>query len=422
MSTTGRVDESTRVRWVVVTLAFLAVVLDGFDAVALATVVPTLSKQWHIAPAAFTVPLVLTNIGVVLGYLCSGWLRARLGGRVLLVGGVALFALATMGVAALLPLRSVLMLTVLRLLTGMGLGSVLPVAVSLSTEHSPGRRRELVAVIVTLGVTSGSTLGGLFGARLLKTMGPAGVFWVSGILPLILAGLLAWRVPEPPPVAPEQAMKDRARFGRLFTPDLRTNTLLLWAYAFLVFVASYTLTSWVPTLLTGYGFSPSEAPLGQGFYSFGGVIGGIVLIPLAARIGIARVLMITPALGAVCMVVAARAPLGKTALLIALGGAGAGVVASQIGSVTMAVSLYSAETRTTGVGWTAALGRIGSIVGPGIAGILIGLALPGKNIVLITAVPVLVAAGCAMLILRRQRAAPVSTTANETVAPPVSER
>lgn len=103
MSTTGRGDESTRVRWVVVTLAFLAVVLDGFDAVALAIVVPTLSKQWHIAPAAFTVPLVLTNIGVVLGYLCSGWLRARLGGQVLLVGGVTLFALATMGVAALLP-------------------------------------------------------------------------------------------------------------------------------------------------------------------------------------------------------------------------------------------------------------------------------------------------------------------------------
>lgn len=340
----------------------------------------------------------------------------------LLVGGVTLFALATMGVAALLPLQSVLMLTVLRLLTGMGLGSVLPVAVSLSTEHSPARRRELVAVIVTLGVTSGSTLGGLFGSSLLKTIGPAGVFWVSGILPLILAGLLSWRVPEPPPVAPEGAIKDRAKLGRLFTPELRANTLLLWTYAFLVFVASYTLTSWVPTLLTGYGFSPSEAPLGQGFYSFGGVIGGIVLIPLAARIGIGRALIIMPLLGTVCMVVAARAPLGKTALLLALGGAGAGVVSSQIGQLTMAVSLYSAATRTTGVGWTAALGRIGSIVGPGIAGILIGLALADKDIVLITAAPVLIAAGCAMLILRRQRTAPASTPTGETATRPVSER
>ncbi|HWN31381.1 MAG TPA: hypothetical protein VNP03_01505, partial [Pseudonocardia sp.] len=87
---------------------------------------------------------------------------------------------------------------------------------------------------------------------------------------------------------------------------------------------------------------------------------------------------------------------------------------SQIGQLTLAVSLYSTGTRTTGVGWAAALGRAGSIVGPGVAGILIGLALAGKDIVLITAVPVVIAAACATAIwrIRRSRSAQV-TTADE---------
>src|SRR5882757_684151 len=401
--------EPEAIGWAVVAPAFLAVLLDGFDAAALAVVVPTLARAWAFSPAAFTVPLVLTNIGVVLGYLCSGWLAARLGRRRLLAGGVALFAVATLGVALLLPLESLAVLTGLRLVTGLGLGAVLPAAVSLATAHSPTRRRELVAVIVTLGLTSGATLGGFFGGRLLLTVGADGVFWVAGLLPLLLIGPLAWRVSEPETVAAQGAAKDEARLARLFTPELRMNTALLWTFAFLVFVAAYTLTSWVPTLLTSYGFSPTRAPLGLAFVSFGGLLGGIALIPLAARIGIARALIVMPAIGVVCMLVVSRADLGDTALLLLLGGAGAGVVSSQIGQLTMAVSLYSTGARTTGLGWASALGRAGSIVGPGIAGILIGLALPGKDILLLTAVPVLVAAACAVLLWRRSRAPAAQT-------------
>jgi MFS transporter, AAHS family, 4-hydroxybenzoate transporter len=422
--------QPTGVRWPIVVLAFLAVLLDGFDAAALAIAVPTLAVHWAVPTVAFTVPLVLTNIGVVVGYLCSGWLAARLGRRRLLIGGVALFAVATLAVAATLGLRSVPTLSVLRLVTGLGLGLVLPVAVSLTTEHNPARRRELVAVIVTLGLTAGSSVGGFFGGGLLRGLGTAGVFWVSGLAPLVLVAVLVAALPraDSPTVRAESPTvradlpagsggspaagargavpeRDDARLGRLFAPGLGGNTALLWTFAFLVFVAAYTMTSWVPTLLTGYGFSPTQAPLGLACLSLGGVLGGVALIPLATSIGIARTLIVMPALGAACMIIAARAPLGRTGLLIALAGAGAGLVASQIGQLTMAVTLYPASARTTGVGWTSALGRAGSIVGPGVAGVLIGLALAGKDIVLIAAAPVLVAGCCAAAIWLRRRSA-----------------
>ena len=397
--------EPGRVRRSLVALAFLAVLLDGFDAAALAVAVPTLSREWGVPAAGFTLPLVLTNIGVVLGYLSSGWLGARWGRRRLLIGGVVLFAAATCAVAALLGLRSIPLLTALRVITGMGLGAVLPAAVSLSTEYSPTRRREVVAVVVTLGLTSGATLGGFFGGRLLLTIGADGVFWVAGLLPLVLAAALVRWVPDAPSAAPAhaEAAREEARLGGLFAPAMRANTALLWAFAFLVFVAAYTLTSWTPTLLTGYGFSPTRAPLGLAFVSFGGLLGGLALIPLAAKVGIARSLVLMPTFGVVCMVIAARADIGDTGLLLALGGAGAGLVAGQIGQLTMAVSLYSAGARTTGIGWVSAMGRAGSIIGPAIAGVLIAFALAGKDIVLLTGIPVLVAAGCALALARRSR-------------------
>lgn len=149
----------------------------------------------------------------------------------------------------------------------------------------------------------------------------------------------------------------------------------------------------------------SQAPIGLAFLSLGGVIGGIVLLLLAARKGITFALMVMPAIGAVSMVAAATVGTDHTALLLALAGSGAGVTASQIGQLTLAVAMYSSATRTAGVGWAAALGRVDSIVGPATAGILLALSLPGDDIVLLTAIPVVVAAVSAAVLWRLPHAA-----------------
>lgn len=403
--------EPTAIRWRVVVLTFLAVLLDGFDTAALAFVVPTLARAWETVPASFTLPLVLTNAGVVVGYLSCGWLGARLGRRRVLIGGVALYGAGSAAAALVIPLESLTALSVVRLITGFGLGVVLPIAVSLSTSHSPARRREVVSIIVTLGLASGITIGGFTGGALIQTVGVTGVFWIGGALPLVLAIVMWWVLVDPPRGEDGAAARDDARVGRLFVADLRSNTLLLWTFSFLVFVAAYTLTSWVPTLLTEYGFSPTRAPLGLAYVSLGGILGGLALIPVAARLGVARALVLATALGVICMAIASRFDLGTVPLLLVLGGAGMGVVAGQIGQLAMAVSLYPIGTRTTGVGWAAALGRIGSIVGPGIAGILLALSLPARDIILLTAIPVLVACLCAVVIRRRNAGAPTRTDA-----------
>ncbi|WP_116203587.1 MFS transporter [Amycolatopsis circi] len=395
---------SKTIHWPVVLLCFLAVLLDGFDTAALSFTIPTLSHEWGSAPAAFTLPLVLTNIGVVMGYLAAGYVGARMKARSVILTGVLIFAGATVLTAAILHLKSMPVFAATRLVTGLGLGLVLPAGVSLATKHSAESRRELVSVAVTLGLASGSSLGGFFGGKLLHSVGSAGVFYVAGLAPLVLAAVMAAVLPAREPAVATTA-KQEAKVSRLFGEGLRLPTSLIWAFSFLIFITAYVLISWVPTLLTGYGFAAGKAPLGLAFLTLGGIAGGLVLIPLAARIGITRALILMPAIGAVCMVLVATVPLGETLLFLLLAGAGFGVTAGQIGQLTLAVSIYPASTRTTGVGWAAALGRIGSIVGPGVAGLLLALALSAQTIVLATAVPVLVAIACAVGLSRvRSRA------------------
>lgn len=404
--------------WTILVIAFCAVMLDGFDTATLAFAVPSMADNWGLAKSDFTLPLVLTNIGVVIGYLCSGPLGARVGRKRLLVCGLAVFGAFTAATAATIAAQSIPLLSALRFLTGVGLGAVLPVAVSIAADHSAKRRRELVSVIVTLGLASGGTLGGFTGGWMLEHIKVEGVFWVAGLLPLIVAVLVALFVTTPPVAPQAMSEKEQAGVARLFEPELRTNTLLLWGFSFLVFIAAYTLQSWVPSLLTGYGFTKSEAPLGLAFVSLGGMVGGVLLIPLAARIGITRSLLVMPSVAIVCMIVVSRVEMPDMGLLLLLGGAGAGLTASQIGQLTMAVSLYPDGARTTGVGCAAALGRIGSIVGPGAAGILMAAALSSQNIVLLAAIPVLGALICAVVITSRSSSHPVlpgRTVARPTV-------
>jgi MFS transporter, AAHS family, 4-hydroxybenzoate transporter len=75
------------------------------------------------------------------------------------------------------------------------------------------------------------------------------------------------------------------------------------------------------------------------------------------------------------------------------------VVGAQIGMNALAAGLYPTSIRSTGVGWALGVGRIGSIIGPVAGGILLSLGWNAQSVVLIAAVPTLLA-GLAVFALR----------------------
>jgi AAHS family 4-hydroxybenzoate transporter-like MFS transporter len=86
-------------------------------------------------------------------------------------------------------------------------------------------------------------------------------------------------------------------------------------------------------------------------------------------------------------------------LMIATFLAGFGVVGAQIGMNALAAGLYPTAIRSTGVGWALGVGRIGSIIGPLAGGILLSFGWNAQSVVLIAAIPALLA-GMAVIVLR----------------------
>ncbi|MEU8617281.1 MFS transporter [Streptomyces sp. NPDC048623] len=385
-------------------LVFAVLLLDGYDTTALGFVVPALAQEWGRQPAAFTPALVATNIGVVIGYLVCGRLSARFGRRKVITSGTVLFGI---GSALTALVHDPSQLTGVRALTALGLGIVLPTSVSLVADQSPTSRRSAHTVAVTLALSVGAAAGGLVGGRLIAALGWTSVFWLGAVLPAVLApALYRWLPPEPDGAESRTAPGGKAAPGvrALFPAGAGVSTVLLWGFAFLVFTTMFALQAWLPTLLaTGYGVTPEQAPLGSAALGFGGVVGGALLVPVAARFGVPRALAVAVPVAGVLLVAVSRTGTSGSGLFLLIAAAGAGIAVGVVGQAALAAGMYSSEARTTGIAWAAAMGRAGSVAGPAAVGALIGAGVSGQDVILLTVVPVAGAALIALVVAVRTR-------------------
>ncbi len=391
---------SAAARWRLVIIAFITIVLDGFDTTSISFVVPTLAVEWGLSPAAFTSAFVTTSVGAVVGYLASGSLTNRLGARKAILCSVLVFAL---GSFLTVLAQSVFVLATLRLITGIGLGMVLAPTVAMATENFPAHRRELITILVVSGVGFGSVLGGVFGGRLIAAHGWASIYWVGGFLPLVLLPFLWFGLPRDRMDGnkhPNPAEKGTVR--SLFAGPLAGSTALLWIFSFSIFTALYALVLWMPTLLLGFGFAPRETALGAASMGAGGLLGVMLLIPLFSKFGTARVLVFASFLSMAAIVAVSYGHWDRAGLLLWIALVGMGLQAGTMGQSALAVGIYSGASRATGVGCAAAAGRIGSIVGPAIGGLLLSLKVSTQDAILTACIPILIGAIAAMAIYYRR--------------------
>ncbi|WP_326836478.1 MFS transporter [Amycolatopsis rhabdoformis] len=382
------------VRWSSLVLLFLAILTDGFDTAAFSFVVPVLGREWGRTPAEFTPALVATNVGVVVGYLVCSKLTARWGRRAVVWSAVAFFSVSVLTTALA---GSVAVLTVIRFVTGVGLGAVLPAAVSLGATCVPVLRRGSAAIGVTLGISAGGTVSGLVGGAMIAHLGWQSVFWLPGVLSMGLAVLLWWKLVRPeaqvsqaqaPAASAEteaaQPVRDYSGVRSLLSRGLAGRTALLWGFSFLALGCGYIIQSWLPTLLVQAGYRAGQVSFGTAAFSFGALVAGVLLVIVTARWGIPRVIAILCGLGVVCLgVFASTSPSFSGALVLSVL-IGIGTGAATKGQSAIAVLTYPENCHTAGVAWSAALGRVGSIAGPGLVGLLLSLHVSVSGILSVT--------------------------------------
>src|SRR5580658_2543217 len=155
--------------------AALAFGVDGMANQVLGLAIPALLRDWGVSRASFAPVAALGLIGVAIGAALGGMLGDRFGRRAGLIGSVLLFGIMTTGTAFVHGMTS---LTCLRLLAGLGVGGAIPSGM--------------------VFIPVGGLLAGIVATAVLPQFGWRGLFLIAGALPLLLALVFAFVLPESP--------------------------------------------------------------------------------------------------------------------------------------------------------------------------------------------------------------------------------
>lgn len=432
---TAEAVRSESVNVPVVVLGFLILVVDGIDQATTAVTVPRLALDWGVPPSAFTLPVVATNLGIVVGYMIGGRVAARIRNAPTLYAGLAVVVVGSAASALVLGAESVPLLTLARVVAGVGIGVVLPISIAVTTSLNPDTAKERITVVMALGLIAGVGVGGLVGGALLSWWGASGIFWVAAfitvIIGLVATTVLPWhdvglRAPHGgttvPGPGPGHEPGETGRVRDLLAHGSATTTVLLWGFAFLVFITVHLLTSWTPAILVMYRFDPTSAPIGLAYLSLGAALGGLALVWLVARWSVGRAMIAAAVIAFVFLCLIGLAGWGGQVLLLLLVGAGVGTGGCQVAMLAMAVSMYSPAARPVGVGYAAAAGRVGSIVGPLVGGALLATSFGPSVVILIASVPMVIAFLVAIALSRRPAAGGAAAQRRPRLRPRIRAR
>jgi MFS transporter, AAHS family, 4-hydroxybenzoate transporter len=386
------------IQWRIILLCALVAACDGFDTQAIAFVAPAISKLWGVPPPQFGAIFSAGLVGLALGAFLFGSLADRLGRK-----SVILFCVALFGISSILTTLSsgMIELAAWRFLTGLGLGGVLPNLIATTNEVGSEKHKNRLVMLMFCGFPLGATIGGLVSAPLIGAYGWHSVFITGGVLPLALLPLLYVHLPQtgrrvsPTPEVDGGAHRAN-NIALLFGDGRAVPTLLLWTAFFSNLLVMYFLVNWLPSLLTIAGSSLSVATLSTALLNLGGIVGAVLLSRLINGPHALLALACAYGVASLALLLIARAEGNILILLTGAGVAGAVVVGGQIAMNAVTASFYPAQIRSTGVGWALGIGRIGSIVGPLLGGLLLGSGWQGTSAVMFAIIPTLVAA-CALL-------------------------
>jgi MFS transporter, AAHS family, 4-hydroxybenzoate transporter len=396
-----------------------ALFMDGFDVQSIAYAGPNISKEWSLGPGALG-PVFGSGIaGLMLGALIFSPVADRIGRRPVLISCVLIFGICTIATAWA---DSISTLMAIRLFTGLGLGGAMPNAIALTSEYSPARRRSIMVVVVFCGYSIGAGCCGFLAAHIMPLFGWRAVFYLGGCVSLLIAPLLITALPESirilalkgtdgPRVAdilrrldPSLVLGEQTRFiahvkapegspvRQLFTEGRALATILLWITFFMSLLDLLLLSQWLPTVINNVGVSVKTAVIATSLFQTGGAVGALLLGWLMDRLGGYLVLSITYALAAVFIALVGAAGAEVDVVMLGILGAGFCIVGGQIGLNALAAIFYPATMGSTGVGWALGIGRLGSLVGPVICGIMLSYGWDTRTILFVAAVPALISA------------------------------
>ncbi|MCG8503898.1 MAG: MFS transporter, partial [Sphingomonadales bacterium] len=289
-------------------LCILVAVIDGLDFVAMGVVAPLMMRDIEFSHGQLGAILALTQVGAAIGALTLGKAADRFGRKRLIIISLLLIALFTW-LTAVAP--SFEALAIVRFMVGLALTGALPATLALTSELAPERYRATIVAFAVAGFPLGAAIGSLAGGAIAEASGWQMVFYFGAALPLVLALVIHYILPESPrflaltdnrarrigptmaklvpgidvdtlwepisklraPASDQEQSRVPAEIRALFAKEFATPTLMLWALLFCSGVLSNVMLVWLPTIFDQAGLSVGYAARVVGAINIGAVLG-----------------------------------------------------------------------------------------------------------------------------------------------------
>jgi AAHS family 3-hydroxyphenylpropionic acid transporter len=384
---------------VTIGLCLIVALLEGLDLQSTGVAAPRMAREFHLAVAQMGWAFSIGALGLLPGAAIGGRLADKLGRKRVLMLSVALFGLFSIATTQVWDLNSLL---AARFLTGLGLGAAMPNLIALCAEAASPDQRNTAVGAMYCGMPFGAALAAVIGIVSPGDESWRHIFYVGGVGPLLVLPLLAIFMRESAHfVAARSGVAGARGVGEapsgiaqaLWKEGRAGTTVALWISYLGTLIVLYFLINWLPSLVLSRGLSRVQSSVVQMMFNIGGGIGAIVIASLMDRIGKRRTVT-----GMYLGIAAALAALvaASGGVSMACGGllAGLFLVGGQSVLYALASSIYPTQVRGTGVGAAVAVGRMGSILGPLIAGQLLAIG-QSASVLLSASIPLIAVAAVA---------------------------
>lgn len=390
---------------VTVAICFLIAVIEGLDIQAAGIAAAGIREDFGLDKSQLGVFFSAGILGLLPGALVGGRVADRIGRKKVLICSTAVFALFTLFTAWVNSFHSLL---AVRFLAGAGLGAAMPILITLASEAVTPQNRGRAVGLMYCGMPVGAAILSLiattdFGANWKN------VFYLGGLLPIIVIPLMMWLLPESKEYLKTKKLAENATaaeaapqgsFKDLFNTENRTRTFCIWVSYFFTLMVVYIMLSWLPSLFTELGFTRKDGATAQFYFMVSATIGTIILGMLTDRWKKAYVIILMYG-GILAGLFALNGAGSLTQMYMASALVGAFVIGCQGVLYAFGGIVYPTEVRGTGVGVGSAVGRIGAMLGPAIAGQLLAAGF-GAAGVISAAIPCIIISAIFMLLLVRR--------------------
>ncbi|WP_182084407.1 MFS transporter [Aureimonas sp. ME7] len=426
----------SRQQWLLAILCFAIVLCDGMDVAVMGFLAPAIIEGWGISRPEFGFVMGAAPIGLAVGAIVAGSSSDWFGRRKVLLASVLAFGVLTFLTSYA---QTTTQMALLRFLTGLGLGAAMPNTTTLLSEYVPQRSRSFLLATMFTGFNFGSAIIGFVAAYMLPRYGWQSVLHFGAVIPLALCAVLFFLLPESArfmvvrghsvdrirrvlsrvsgadlsgvraftlheePVAAKQPV------AVLFSPAFRVRTFSLWVCYFMGLLVIYLSTSWLPTMMKDANMSIDRAANVTAMFQLGGTVGAIVVGLAMDRFGAARSIATAYLLGGISLILLGVGGIESLWLAAVVAVVGFCMSGGQTGLNAFAPGCYPTFARATGVSWMLGVGRLGSILGSSIGGVLLSFGWDFRTIFCVLAVPAVISA-VAILVGNMQRARDGSVT------------